>query len=194
MAIYSPADLAALLKVKESTVRKYSLLLEEVGYEFQRNAQGQRWYRDEDVIALQKFVTLKRNGDMTLKDCAEGVLAWSKGSDITEVRTVTYNADERYNSVITPAIQEEVQSLRELLEKQHETITGLQQELSAERERQEQKDQALFRAIEQLQETLDKEREQTENVLPEPDFTSPPETKTEEKRSFFSRFFNKKKS
>ena len=44
MAIYSPGDLAKLLQVKEATVRKYSLLLEGVGYKFKRNASGQRWY------------------------------------------------------------------------------------------------------------------------------------------------------
>src|SRR5690625_6727270 len=116
MKVYSPSDIASLLKVKESTLRKYSLLLENEGYSLQRNSQNQRWYSDNDVIALRKLVTLKNNGDMNLKECASAVYLWLKGDSVTQSLTVADNATERYADDIT--------ELRELIHKRSEEHTS----------------------------------------------------------------------
>lgn len=101
MKVYSPADIAKLLEVKESTLRKYSILLEDHGYKFQRNNQNQRWYNDSDITALRKLVTLKSNTDMSLKECAEQVYLWVNGSDITQPSTVVHNDIKRHDNDIT---------------------------------------------------------------------------------------------
>lgn len=71
MKVYSPSEIAELIDIKESTLRKYCLLLEKSGISFQRNNRGQRWYNDNDVIMLRKFMTLRNNSDeryIELKD------------------------------------------------------------------------------------------------------------------------------
>jgi len=179
MAVYSPSDIAGLLKVKESTLRKYSLLLEECGYTFDRNDQNQRWYNDKDVIAFQKLIAFKQNGDMNLKTCAEAVYLWSKGGSVTEVQTATYNAKDRHDVVITT---EEVNELKELVVKQQQFITDLGKRLEESFTKQEQRDKYLLQKIEDLTTQVETQREEQQLLL------TPP---SEEKQSFFNRFFKK---
>jgi len=121
MAYYSPEEIAGVLKVKNSTLRKYALLLEGEGITYQKNEQGHRYYSDTDLIALQKFISFKDSGAMTLKESAEAVFLWSKGSDIAELDT-SYEAVasdiERYD-VLTQ------ESLLNALNEQQGTIEGM---------------------------------------------------------------------
>jgi len=179
MAIYSPSDISSLINVKESTLRKYSLLLEEVGYEFQRNPQGQRWYSDKDVIALQKMMTFKNSGAMPLKDCANAVYLWSKGGDITEPSTVSHNAEERHEVAIT---DEGVNELKELVVKQQQFITDLGKRLEENFEKQEQRDKYLLQKIEDLTSQVENQREEQQLLIATP---------VEEKPSLLSRLFKR---
>lgn len=52
--IYGSRDIAAVLQLQESTLRKYCLLLEKSGYEFFKNEQGHRAFFDNDIIVLKK--------------------------------------------------------------------------------------------------------------------------------------------
>jgi predicted transcriptional regulator len=45
-----PNDVCALLNIKESTLRKYALILKDAGYQFHVNDKGQRGYFNKDVI------------------------------------------------------------------------------------------------------------------------------------------------
>lgn len=177
MGIYSPADIAALLKVKETTLRKYSLLLEEVGYSFKRNAQKQRWYEDNDVIALQKFVSLKHNGDMSLKECAEAVWLLQKNVDITDALTVTHNATESDENVTALALRDEMVTLKDLIIKQNEHIMQLQKNLVEEKEQQKNRDELILKMLQDLQE----QKENSPEELPAP----------KENQSFFKKLFKK---
>lgn len=87
MAYHSPDEVTKMLKIKESTLRKYARLLEKSGYEVQKNAQGQRFYSDSDVMALRKFMTFKESGGMTLEESADAVFLWSKGGDVARSDT-----------------------------------------------------------------------------------------------------------
>lgn len=51
--IYSSKDVAAILKIQESTLRKYCIMLEEVGYKFHKNELGHRGFLNDDVVALK---------------------------------------------------------------------------------------------------------------------------------------------
>ena len=42
-AVYGSSDIADVLHIQESTLRKYCLLLEKSGYEFLKNEQGHHW-------------------------------------------------------------------------------------------------------------------------------------------------------
>lgn len=187
MASYSPSDISALLQVKESTLRKYSLLLEECGYKFDRNDQKQRWYSDKDVIAFQKLVTFKQNGDMNLKSCAEAVYLWSRGSDVTEVSTDAHNAKERHNSDITPMIRQEMVGMRELIEEQRELIQSLYEQLERQDASQKERDRMLLNSIEQLKTDFQQQRDENKAIEEQKTLQAPQEEKT----SFWNRLFKK---
>lgn len=179
MAIYNPSDISGLLNVKESTLRKYSLLLEECGYKFDRNEQKQRWYSDKDVIALQKLMTFKNSGAMSLKECAEAVYLWSKGDDVTDTLTVSHNGEERHDVAIK---EEELSELKSLVLEQQMYIADLGKKLDERFEKQEQRDKYLFKTIEDLTSQIEKQREEQQLLL------SPP---VEEKQGLLSRIFKK---
>lgn len=146
--IMSPNDVSTVLQIKESTLRKYSLLLENVGYKFQRNNQNQRWYTDTDIVALKKLITLKNSTDMNLKDCAEAVLMWSKNHDVTQPLTVPDNATERR--------KDDIEELKELVNKQSdlikELLTRMDQQQKYIDEKLEQRDTRLMESIRESQE------------------------------------------
>lgn len=155
MKVYSPHEIAELLGVKDSTLRKYSILLEEHGYEFQRNKQNQRWYNDKDVIALRKLVTFKDNGDMSLKECAEAVCLWSRGEDVTQSLTVAHDDERRdeQHSSNQQANAEEVQELKELVHKQNQLLKELVQRLNEETTARKETEKKLFEELQRISET-----------------------------------------
>ncbi|NUJ33000.1 MerR family transcriptional regulator, partial [Pseudoalteromonas sp. 2103] len=67
MKVYSPSEIAELLDIKQATLRKYSIMLEEHGYKISRNSQNHRYYQDEDVITLRRVIDGKNSG-VTLEE------------------------------------------------------------------------------------------------------------------------------
>ncbi|PHE89531.1 DNA-binding protein, partial [Bacillus pseudomycoides] len=66
-SVYISKDVATMLKIQESTLRKYCILLEEQGFHFHKNEHGHRGFMDNDVITLRKLIEIKSHPDMTLK-------------------------------------------------------------------------------------------------------------------------------
>lgn len=130
MAYHSPDEVTKMLKIKESTLRKYARLLEQSGYEIQKNAQGQRFYSDSDVMALRKFITFKESGGMTLEEGADAVFLWSKGGNVARSDT----AHEAPHSATGRDEEQQIQSAEKmfnLLVKQGETIERLEKQNAA---------------------------------------------------------------
>lgn len=164
MKVYSPSDIADLLNIKESTLRKYCLLLEDKGYTFQKNNRQQRFYSDRDVITLRKFVTFKDNG-MTLKEATESVMLWHKGNaDPNE----SENAIQHHNS--------DIAELKDMIYKQNELIKALSNKLDHQ---QEYIDKRLNERDNLLMKSLNEMLENRKQIA------------TAEKKGFFARLFNK---
>src|SRR5699024_7096802 len=130
MKVYSASDITALLDIKDSTLRKYCLMLEDKGYEFQKNNRDHRFFRDHDIITLRKFITLKDNG-MSLEESAEGVVWWQKGNEdaVTDVavrQAETRDVIERYNNDMT--------EMTDMMRQQNETITELSAKIDKQQE------------------------------------------------------------
>lgn len=183
MKVYSPADVATQLEIKESTLRKYSLLLEEAGMKFQRNSQNQRWYNDNDVIALRKLVTLKNNGDMTLKECADAVFLWIKGQDVTladmEYETPHNDTKER-NADIT--------ELKEMVQKQNELIEALTVGLSKQQEQMNKQQEYIKESLERRDRELIQAIRESQQLRLEAAATKQPE---EKKKTLWQRLTGK---
>lgn len=149
MKVYSASDITALLDIKDSTLRKYCLMLEDKGYEFQKNNRDHRFFRDDDIITLRKFITLKNNG-MSLEESAEGVVLWHKGNeeevtDVTVSQTDTRDVIERYNNDMT--------EMKDMMRQQNEIINELSAKIDKQQEyindRLEQRDNNLMKVLEE---------------------------------------------
>jgi DNA-binding transcriptional MerR regulator len=171
--IMSPNDVSTLLQIKESTLRKYSILLENVGYAFQRNNQNQRWYNDTDIVAFKKLISLKNSTDMNLKECAEAVLLWSKGGNVTQDLTTVDNDTKRYNDDIT--------ELKAMVNQQNELLQELVKKIDQQQKyidtKLEERDKRLLESVRGTQEI----KQQLLQIA----------AAKEEKKGFFARLFNK---
>lgn len=137
--LYNSSDVATLLQIKESTLRKYCLFLMEEGYEFLTNEMGYRAYRDMDIVALRKLLELKTEGNMTLKQASKVVVTVHNGK-----------------AVATPVITEE-------------QYNSLLEEFQAFRESQEAFGQELLKRLERQQDYLLQQQKYIENRLNERD-------------------------
>lgn len=135
MTFHAPEDIATVLNIKPSTLRKYSLLLEQSGYNFKKNAQGHRWYSDTDLMALRKFITLKDSSGMTLEDSADAVFLWSKSESVAGRATLTEATQgdtERHEASINELTLEE--RLLRLIQHQQQTIDRMAQSIQKQEE------------------------------------------------------------
>ena len=111
--IMSPGDVCTLLKTKESTLRKYALLLQDAGYHFATNDKGQRAYYNRDVIAFKKLIEIKSSPGMTLEQSANSVMTWLKNSNVS-LRAIE---NERHNDSHNDDIKELKEVIQVLVKK-----------------------------------------------------------------------------
>lgn len=154
--ILTPGDVSALLGIKESTLRKYAILLKDAGYQFHVNEQGQRGYFERDVIVLKKFLEFKNGPDMTLEKSANAVTAWLEQSNVS-VRVMN---DKQENKRYDDDIREMKEMIKEqnlIIQRQEEFNKKLLERLDQQQKyiesRLDQRDELLMQSIRESQET-----------------------------------------
>ncbi|PEC10626.1 DNA-binding protein [Bacillus pseudomycoides] len=149
--IYNAGDVAQLLEVKDSTVRKYAQTLEKAGYKFYKNENGYRGYFDKDVIAMRHLIQYSKHPDMTLESAAKAVVSTNIEGDIQGVDTVNEVAQElpqAYDDLL-----KEFQIFKEQqMEFNKELISKIEQRDQYISERLEKRDNALMDSIRLIQE------------------------------------------
>lgn len=163
MKVYSPSETASLLEIKTATLRKYSLLLENQGYEIKRNSKKHRYYRDKDIITLRNVMTGSDNG-ITLEESVKNVVNLKGHSNESNVIN---NGQEANDS--------DIKELKEMINKQNELIYNLTEKLDQQQEyiieRLQEHEKLLIQPVE----------ENNEMEL----------TETKEKKGFFGKLFNR---
>lgn len=183
LAFYNPEELANLLEIKPSTLRKYSLMLEKKGYEFKKNAQGHRWYDDTDIVSMRKLITFKNSNAMSLEDSIDAVLLWKKGGDIAPADTThiaLYNDTDNNKNTL--------EEMRSKLDQQQETIEKL---LNVVHELSKQ-NTTIIQSLNDVHTKLEEEKQhrlELQNITQEEESSH---DSTTEPTSFFQRLFNKK--
>lgn len=71
---YSGREVAELLGIGASTLRKWSMLLENHGYWFLRDNQNRREYRQIDIAALQRFYRLTKDQLLPQEEAAQMIV------------------------------------------------------------------------------------------------------------------------
>jgi len=148
-AVYGSSDVADVLGIQESTLRKYCLLLEKGGYEFLKNEKSHRAFFDNDLIVLKKMIKLKNDGDMTLEEAVKSVVAWNKGNDIavSDMEEMRYIA--RYNDLL----EEFKMFQQQQMEFNRELIAEVRNQQEYINERLEERDRLLVESMRQTLET-----------------------------------------
>lgn len=207
MTAYTPAQVCEELGIQDSTLRKYSLLLEKEGITFDRHKNNRRIYTETHVITLKRSLELMHNDDITLEKAIKKASKELKAHPVIEKNTVTEKPLQRNDSDITALLVKEIKELKE--------------QLSAQEERQKERDTLFVEALEQMQQEIRslKEEQQKALVAPEPiedevisnhpiekdvDLTDTPdvtstdgssvdntEVAPEKKKGFFARLFKK---
>lgn len=197
MAFHAPEDIATVLKIKPSTLRKYSLLLEQSGYTFKKNAQGHRWYSDTDLTALRKFISLKDSSGMNLEDSADAVFLWSKTDSVAGRATsfeATQGDTERHEASVNELTLEE--RLLRLIQHQQQSIDRMAQSVQKQEEQNGQileEMKTLRGSLLPLDTPLSKQQEIASLESPSQQEKSEPEPVTPQKdtRSLWARIWNK---
>jgi DNA-binding transcriptional MerR regulator len=147
--LMNPSDVCTLLGIKESTLRKYALILQDAGYKFHVNDKGQRGYFEKDVIVLKRFMEIKQNRDMTLEQAAEAVMAWVQQSNIAVSVIDKKQESERYN--------DDIKTLKEMVAQQNELLkeltTRLDQQQKYIEESLKKRDELLMQSLKESMET-----------------------------------------
>lgn len=153
--IYSPKDLAKLLEIDVSTLRKYAELLERSEYRFLKNERGHRAYYDKDVIALRKFIEISKNNAMTLEMAAKALMTWVNEEDAAVNASKEAAAPVRYERY-----ESEMQELKttlheqgEIIQKQTELLEYLAKKMDEQQRFLSNRDAEIMTAIRNIQET-----------------------------------------
>lgn len=155
---YWSNEVAKLLDISTSSLRKWSIALEAAGYPFLRDENDKRAYLEKDIMPLQKMRELLADG-MGMENAANAVvLRFSEqmsGSVTMVVRGEDERSSERYLELITQ--NQEMRTILERLEQRmQEQQADMRQQLADQRQYIEE---SLHRRDQQLMLTL---REMTE--------------------------------
>ena len=152
-SIYNSGDMAMLLNIQESTLRKYCIMLEEAGYKFHKNELGHRGFLHNDVIALKRLVEIKKHPDMTVKQACNAVVALVQESTVTNHDTTDITTQERHNERYNELLNEfkEFKIQQEQFNK--ELLSQLQKQQEYIQNSLLERDKNLMQAIRETQET-----------------------------------------
>lgn len=184
MTVMTPAQICEDLGIQGSTLRKYSLLLEAEGIEFERTHNNSRRYTDMDLVTLRKLITLTKTGSVTVEEAARMAAKFHKGEDAETLQNgVSDSASERRDDVITAGVIAELRALQTVVKEQAATIDEF-------RKSQEKRDRLFMEALENLQGRI----ETLQASLPEPKAEDDPEDQPDEpkpKKGFLARIFSR---
>lgn len=134
--IYSSKDVAKRLSIQPVTVRKYSQMLEEQGFSFDKDTNGWRQYTEDDINYLEYLCTMKTMGK-------------SLDQAVNHIATL-YRSNL---AIAKPAISlQEKNPLIEFIQIQQKFNQGILDRLEATEKRQIERDQNLLKAIRETQE------------------------------------------
>lgn len=176
--VRSATETAEVMKVKQSTLRKYCIELENAGYKFSKSPRGHRSFIPDDITIIQRMIASKNHPNITLSQAANSVVSMYQQEDktITDTEGLTETTpNDDTNSVMT---QEQMQ---EFMNNQQQFNKELLERLDKQQEyidkRLERRDQELMQGIREMQE----EKKQLAAT----------KEKEEEKKGLFSKLFKR---
>ncbi|MEC1387353.1 DUF3967 domain-containing protein [Aerococcus viridans] len=152
--VRSASETANVLKVKQSTLRKYCIELENAGYKFSKSERGHRSFMPDDITIIQRLISSKNHPGITLSQAAKSVVKLYQKEGVA--LTATEGIDEvtpqkEHKSVMTH------EQMEKFIEQQQQFNQVLLKRLDEQQEYIERKlshrDEELIKGIRELQET-----------------------------------------
>lgn len=164
--LMSAKEAASVLGIQNSTLRKYSQMLEKSGYRIHKNELGHRGFFPKDIAIIKRIVETAKSDDMTLDMAITSVISTVGGSqksdsDTTEIAESPYitkgdfEAYQRKQMELQKAMYDEFKSSGE---KQSELIKDLVKRL----ERQEEFNKRIEAQKEEKQQLLERQEVEKE--------------------------------
>lgn len=146
--MYSSKDVAKRLSLQPVTVRKYSQMLEEQGYFFEKDDKGWRQYSEEHIASLEYLCSMKSKGK-SLEESAQHIATLYRSN----------------LSLSRPAIPlQEKNPLVELMKNQQEFNQKILERLETLEKNQIEREQNLLNAIQDTREEQ-KQSERDQGLL-----------------------------
>ena len=164
---YSPSDLCAMLNIRESTLRKYAVQLEKVGWNFAKNSNGHRQYTDTDIMAIRRVIQAKDKSDITLEKAAKQVVSMLKGEYASVPAMIDEGIEERYSDDIKELkeiVQKQTEFIKVLADRLEERDKFIQQQLVKQEERSINREKKFMEAIRGMQEQK-KENDEIQKLI-----------------------------
>lgn len=129
--LMTSAEVCKVFEIKPSTLRKWAVLFANAGYEFHKDENGRRHYRDSDIALFHRFVALKMRGEISMEKAANQVIsefnASKESPDISGSDTGFLRHDDRHLSDIERIISEQLKAHKQELKEQFDEQIRLQQ-------------------------------------------------------------------
>ncbi|MFP3388665.1 hypothetical protein [Brevibacillus reuszeri] len=126
---YSGREVADLLGIGASTLRKWSMLLESHGYWFLRDNQNRREYRQIDINALQRFYRLTKDQLVPQEEAAQMIVTHNSSEPAPRSEAAVALAPA---PVLHPQVKDE--SIAQLDQKLHILASHVKQQDAAHQE------------------------------------------------------------
>ncbi|MGF0348225.1 MerR family transcriptional regulator [Rhodococcus sp. IEGM1300] len=129
--LMTSAEVCKIFEIKPSTLRKWAVLFANAGYEFHKDENGRRHYRDSDIALFHRFVALKVRGEISMEKAVKQVIsefnASKESPDISGSDMELMRHDDRYLSDIRSIISQELAAHKQELKEQFDEQIRLQQ-------------------------------------------------------------------
>src|SRR5699024_1590817 len=186
---YFAKDVAASLDITTSTLRRWSIELENKGYNFDRNEKNRRIYFERDFVALRELKKLIGN-NVTFADAINAVVSTDfekknaqKTPTVynTEIRLCKHELEEIVNRAVTDAIEKD----------REKTFQVFEEKLNQEIERRESLFMAEIKKEQEEKQQLIEAAAKKEEESQGPEENAEQDKQKAKKRSFFQRIFNR---
>ncbi|MES9761735.1 DUF3967 domain-containing protein [Priestia megaterium] len=138
---YFGNEVAKVIGIGNSTVRKYAIALEEQGYEFQRGINNSRVFYNKDILMLQRLMTIMNKKSTTLEQAVKLAV-----STVEEDIITTPVTDKEHDITV-------VERLERLEQINVKLVQQLQEQQRMLFERDSKRDEQLTNVIREIQET-----------------------------------------
>ncbi|WP_336883833.1 MerR family transcriptional regulator [Priestia koreensis] len=187
---YTTKEVAESLEIGQSTLRKWSIALEQSGYPFTKNDQGYRLFLDRDIEILKQFKKLVKEQSMPLENAANLIVEhmdtqlFSTRTEVALSEETVVSPPSLRNDAMDERLMEFIDKqeafndqLLEIIKQQQQTIKHLETYIDEKLERRDHQILSVIRESRETKKLLLEQKQQEEE-------------QKKEKPGFFKRLFN----